>query len=137
MSKKPLPTKLPVIIGFLILWGLIGGFVLMFAGKNFSRTTSTSAELQIIAKSIEAYAKTNGVLPEGDNRQIFQALAGSNATKTVFLVAIRTNANGEVLDSWQTPFQIEKLGTNSFSIRSAGKNKVLGDEDDIVSEPPK
>ena len=133
MSKKTLPTKLPWVLTFLAAWGLIGGVVLTIVARNFSRENATRAEIQIITASVQAYCKTNGVLPVGDNHDIFNALAGSNVNKTIFLVAIRTNGNGEVLDSWQTPFQIQKSGSTNFTIRSAGKNKIFGDEDDITS----
>lgn len=133
-QKKPRPSKLPWILAFLAVWGLVGGVVLTIVARNLSRENATRAEIQIITTAMQAYCKTNGVLPAGDNHDIFNALAGSNANKTVFLVAIRTNLNGEVLDSWQTPFRIQKSGLTNFTVRSAGKNKAFGDEDDIVSE---
>ena len=44
----------------------------------------------------------------------------------------RTNALGEIIDIWQTPFQIKFLGQTNFIINSAGPNKIFGDADDII-----
>jgi len=43
-----------------------------------------------------------------------------------------TNAAGEVVDIWRTPFRIELVGQTNFVIRSAGQNHTFGDKDDIV-----
>lgn len=43
-----------------------------------------------------------------------------------------TNASGELIDIWQTPYRIELIGPTNFIIRSAGKNQKFGDADDII-----
>jgi len=43
-----------------------------------------------------------------------------------------TNALGELIDIWQTPFQIKLAGETNFIISSAGPNKKFGDADDII-----
>ena len=45
---------------------------------------------------------------------------------------IKTNASGEMIDIWQTPYRIELVGRTNFVISSAGKNRKFGDKDDIV-----
>jgi hypothetical protein len=42
------------------------------------------------------------------------------------------NSHGELLDIWQTPYQIEVLAQTNFIVRSAGPNKKFGDADDII-----
>jgi len=44
----------------------------------------------------------------------------------------RTNTFGELIDTWQTPFQIKFAGQTNFIIRSAGPNKIFSDADDII-----
>ena len=44
----------------------------------------------------------------------------------------RTNAMGEIIDIWQTPFQIKSVEQTNLIICSAGPNKIFGDADDII-----
>jgi hypothetical protein len=44
----------------------------------------------------------------------------------------RTNAAGEPVDIWQTPYQFELVGQTNFIIRSAGQDQKFGDQDDMV-----
>jgi hypothetical protein len=44
----------------------------------------------------------------------------------------RTNTLGELIDIWQTPFQIKSVEQTNFIISSAGPNKIFGDADDII-----
>jgi hypothetical protein len=44
----------------------------------------------------------------------------------------RTNISGELIDVWQTPYRIELIAPTNFIIRSAGKDKIFGDADDII-----
>ena len=45
---------------------------------------------------------------------------------------LSTNVAGELVDIWQTPYQIELVGRTNFVVRSAGKDKKFGTKDDIV-----
>jgi len=47
------------------------------------------------------------------------------------ICSIVTNSEGELLDGWATPYRIEFIDRSTFVIRSAGKNRVFGDRDDI------
>jgi len=51
-------------------------------------------------------------------------------TTNLFFKSI--NSQGELLDVWQTPYQIKILAQTNFIIRSAGKDKIFGDADDII-----
>ena len=44
----------------------------------------------------------------------------------------QTNAQGEIIDPWNVPFQIEIAGQTNFIVRSAGPDKKFGDADDII-----
>ena len=37
-----------------------------------------------------------------------------------------------MVDPWETPYQIEFSKQTNFIIRSAGKDKIFGDADDII-----
>ena len=43
-----------------------------------------------------------------------------------------TNAGGEVIDIWQTPYQIELVGRTNFIVSSAGIDKIFSNADDII-----
>jgi hypothetical protein len=43
-----------------------------------------------------------------------------------------TNNAGQLIDPWGTPYEIIFEPTNYVTIRSAGKNKTFGDEDDVT-----
>jgi hypothetical protein len=43
-----------------------------------------------------------------------------------------TNENGELLDVWQTPYQIEIISQTNFIVHSAGRDQKFGDADDII-----
>ena len=38
----------------------------------------------------------------------------------------------EIVDPWETPHQIQFFQQTNFIIRSAGKDKIFGDADDII-----
>lgn len=44
----------------------------------------------------------------------------------------RTNSQGEILDVWQVPFQIQFKPPTNFIIRSAGPDKNFSNTDDII-----
>jgi hypothetical protein len=66
-------------------------------------------------------------------------LSGDNPLKITFFVsgAWNTNSSGEFVDPWQTPYKLTVESTNRVTIRSAGKNKVFGDDDDVEMSVPK
>jgi hypothetical protein len=42
------------------------------------------------------------------------------------------NSKGELLDVWNTPYQVKIEAQPNFIVRSAGPNKNFGDADDII-----
>ena len=38
----------------------------------------------------------------------------------------------EMVDPWETPYEIKFLQQTNFVISSAGKDKIFGDADDII-----
>ena len=71
--------------------------------------------------------KTGG-LTNLDRLFVLNSLFATNQTYFWF----DTNTSGEVVDIWQTPYQIDLAGRTNFIIRSAGKNRKFDDGDDIV-----
>ena len=94
-------------------------------------------EIQNFALAIEAYESSYGTLPAANDANIVDVLRGRNPRGVVFLQAGSRSfdSTGVFIDPWQTPYEIEKATTNSWSIRSAGVNRRFGDADDLASRP--
>jgi Type II secretion system (T2SS), protein G len=73
--------------------------------------------------------------PAGDNAAIARALSGANPRKANFLnfTSQDLNTSGEVIDPWGTPYKFELQDGKPPSIRSAGPDRIFGDEDDLVT----
>lgn len=73
--------------------------------------------------------------PVGDNAEITQALRGGNSKQANFLQeedGMRTNARGELVDNWGTPFFFHSVSRSEMEIRSAGPDHKLWTNDDLV-----
>jgi hypothetical protein len=116
---------------------LCAGFYLFapfFAGGGRSPDRVTRLEEAELAKSIDHYAAAFEQYPAGENAAVMKALAGDNPQQVQFLNlgANSTNQYGQFVDLWNTPYKISFNSTNSFTITSAGENRMFGDKDDIV-----
>lgn len=85
-----------------------------------------------ISSALTKYRATYGELPQGDSATIFRTLEGANTNNDVFIEAAKTNAAGEILDSWGSPYKIQIDNGTHIVIRSPGKNRIPGDADDVV-----
>jgi hypothetical protein len=88
----------------------------------------------MLQAEIGNYKYEFGSYPTGDCAQVFKQLFGDNSKKIEFLRPQNTSAKqaGEFLDPWGRPYSIVFSSTNSFVISSAGKDKIFGDQDDII-----
>jgi hypothetical protein len=101
-------------------------------GNKARKFAVTKIELQNIAAALNKYLSVSNSLPAGDSTTILRALIGSNHTGTILVNPRKTNASGEMLDMWSTPYRIEIAQQTNTIIRSAGPNRRFGDKDDIV-----
>lgn len=71
--------------------------------------------------------------PTGLNPEITNALLGKNDKKIALLSANhgKINSNGELCDSWGSPYHFHSESLEELSIRSAGPDKKLFTADDI------
>jgi hypothetical protein len=86
-------------------------------------------------RAIVNYGSTFGGNPVGTNPEITAALNGQNPKQIKFIdpeAGLRVNGNGELVDSWGTPFFFHQLSANDTEIRSAGPDKVMWTADDLV-----
>lgn len=81
------------------------------------------------------YSATFGGNPVGTNPEITKALDGGNPKQIKFINAedgLRINGNGELVDSWGTPFFFHQLSGTQMEIHSAGPDHIMWTADDLV-----
>jgi hypothetical protein len=105
----------------------------IFSKVKIERPSRIKLEIADLIFALNHYKLAYGVYPIGESSNIVSVLAGDNPQKTVFLNFRRTMEHpNEMVDSWETPYQIQFFQQTNFIIRSAGKDKIFGDADDIV-----
>ena len=97
-------------------------------------TPEVQTEIDNVKLLIRDYRLALGENPVGSNAEITKALLGANAKKTKFVVPgdARLNDKGELVDPWRTPYFFHQLSAREMEIRSAGPDRRLWTDDDIV-----
>ena len=88
-------------------------------------------------RAIRNYGSRFGGNPVGTNPEITRALAGENPKQVNFLNAddgLRVNADGELVDPWGTPYFFHQLSGTEMEIHSAGPDKKMWTDDDLVAK---
>lgn len=72
--------------------------------------------------------------PLGDNQDIATALRGGNKYGDVWLATNDPlfNAEGLLVDPWGTPYHFHPRAADAIDVRSAGPDRVLFTDDDLV-----
>ena len=136
-SVKDYNLKQSIIIiaaGCALLLVVLYLFTPILAGGHRDNASVTRLEEAQLADAINLYANALKQYPAGENASVTKALLGENPQHLIFLNldANSTNQQGEVIDLWNTPYKITFNFTNSFTISSAGNDRVFGSTDDIV-----
>ena len=98
---------------------------------NFSAMTV----LGNVRHAIRNYGSRFGGNPVGSNPEIARALAGRNPNHVNFLnpeAGLRVNADGKLVDPWGTPYFFHQLSGTQMEIHSAGPDRVMWTQDDLV-----
>lgn len=87
--------------------------------------------------SYRTLVKNHTDKPVGTNADFVDALLGDNPAKQVFLPPDSPHISpaGELLDRWRTPLFIHPESSDRITLRSAGPDKTLWTDDDIVRQP--
>lgn len=96
----------------------------------------TRVESEAIAVALAEYFRLFGVYPNGGNLFIAKALAGENPMKIKILAFKHVGNDGELLDPWGTPYDIQVTEDGRLRVQSAGPNLTWGDADDILQDHP-
>jgi hypothetical protein len=81
------------------------------------------------------YSARLGGNPVGTNPEITAALTGQNPKQIQFLNpedGLRINSKGELVDAWGTPFFFHQLSAKEMEIHSAGPDRAMWTDDDLV-----
>ncbi len=93
-------------------------------------------EADALALNIRQFRLRFGGNPVGTNAEIVKELDGGNAKSAKYLPQElkRLNDQGELIDSWGTPYFFHQLSAEEMETRSAGPDKELWTPDDVVSK---
>ncbi len=96
------------------------------------------ADLRLVDQLFVAYrsALRTGN-PVGENAEITAALKGRNKLGFAFIPADNPaiNAKGELCDRWGTPYFFHQISGQRMEVRSAGPDRRLWTDDDVVLTP--
>lgn len=95
-------------------------------------------DLQIVAGFLETYSRATGGQPIGDNADITSALTGTQypgQKGRVFPQQHRAVKGGQLVDRWGEPLWFHPNSGNSMEIRSAGPDRQMFTQDDVVLNP--
>ena len=98
-----------------------------------------SADLRLVLEIIDAF-RTNfprSGNPVGDNAEITAALTGRNQLRLALIPPDHPAINraGELCDRWGTPFFFHAESATRMEIRSAGPDRKMWNDDDVVVSP--
>lgn len=82
------------------------------------------------------YRTLAGENPVGTNAEIMKALMGGNPKGAQLgpPEGQSLNENGELIDRWGTPYFFHQLSKDLMEIHSAGPDRRMGNEDDLIGE---
>ena len=104
-----------------------------------SPSTDIRADLRLVSSIVETF-RTNFLQtgnPVGSNAEITAALTGQNKLRLSLIPADHSAINkaGELCDRWGTPFFFHAESATRMEIRSAGPDKKMWSDDDVVISP--
>ena len=101
-----------------------------------SASLPAATVLENMRVTVRQYRSAFGENPVGTNPEITSALQGDNPKHINFLKqdGNRTNAKGELVDVWGTPYFFHQISGHEMEIRSAGPDRVMYTGDDLVAK---
>ncbi len=91
--------------------------------------------LENMRRAVRQYGEMFGGNPVGTNPEITAQLAGDNPKHINFInpqPGLRTNEKGELIDPWGTPYFFHQISGTEMEIHSAGPDKSMWTDDDLV-----
>jgi len=93
-------------------------------------------QLEEVRFMFNNYHARLGENPVGTNSEIMKAVMGNNRNRLKLGPphGQGLNENGELVDSWGTPYFFHQLDAKTMEVRSAGADRVLWTSDDLVTK---
>ena len=127
-----------LVIGATVLSFLmtVAGVVLWFTFWPKMQRQNAAVLALVVEEGIADYQKEIGTFPQGNGIQVIAALLGENPREKSYLRpqfhSFLTD-QGELKDPWIRLYRFERTLFGAFRLRSAGKNGIFGDDDDVTS----
>ena len=89
-----------------------------------------------VSRAIRQYGEMCGGNPVGTNPEITAQLNGGNPKQINFIqpeAGVRINEKGEMVDAWNTPFFFHQISGTEMEIHSAGPDRLMWTQDDLVT----
>jgi len=89
-----------------------------------------------VRRAIRQYGEMFGGNPVGTNPEITAQLNGGNLKQIHFVqpdAGMRINEKGEMVDAWNTPYFFHQVSGTEMEIHSAGPDKIMWTQDDLVT----
>jgi hypothetical protein len=101
-----------------------------------AQAAASHLDLEAVRSMIRDYRSIQGENPVGTNAEIMKQLMGENKKNAQLgpPQGLNLNSNGELIDRWGTPFFFHQLSRADMEIRSAGPDRVMWTEDDLVTK---
>ena len=98
-------------------------------------TPTPAAKVAEVRRVLSDYRQQFAELPVGNNAEITRALMGRNPKGVKFLIPgeLPTDAEGQLVDHWQTPYFFHQLSGTRMEIHSAGPDRQMHTPDDVVA----
>ena len=93
-----------------------------------------AVELDQIGLMLRDFRTRMGENPTGTNSEIMKAVMGGNPKQAKLgpPEGHQLNGDGELIDRWGTPYFFHQLSKTSMEIRSAGPDKQMWTDDDVI-----
>lgn len=124
-------------VGLLVVFVFLGCLFTITDGvptekeKTKAKVLETFVEERSMAELLEEKALESGGMTNVPNEFILNPFLTTNKYSGISFTR-HTNASGELIDIWQTPFQITFVEQTNFIVRSAGPDRQFGNSDDII-----
>ena len=105
------------------------------SGPEVAPGLTPAIVMENMRRVFRQYSSRFGANPVGTNPEITAALNGKNPKGVVFLNpddGLRINDKGELVDNWGTPFFFHQLSGTEMEIHSAGPDRKMWTDDDLV-----
>lgn len=91
--------------------------------------------IQYVEKVIYLYRQVMGGIPTGHNELVVNALLGENEKGAALLPQdCPAIVKGELVDEWGTPYWFHSVTSKDMEVRSAGPDRELFTDDDVVPD---